>query len=243
MITGAANRIGRAIALSAAKEAAAIIIHYHSSKSQAEDLAKEITDTGAKGFTIAADLGSADEAAELINRAWDMAGPIDVLVNNASIFEAGLLTEISIDDLQRNMMTNAYAPLLLARSFAKLNENRVSDTLPIIINLLDARITDYDRLHAAYHLSKRALLSLTKMMALEFAPDIRVNAVAPGLILPPKGKDQSYLEELKSANPLNAVGNVEQITDAVRFLVDNDYITGQIIYVDGGRHLNGSIYG
>jgi pteridine reductase len=243
LITGAANRIGRALAQSAVQEAAAIIIHYRSSQSAAEELAQEINKLGVKAFTISADLESPAEAQNLLRRAWDLAGPIDVLINNASIFEAGRLSEISMDDIQRNMMTNAYAPLLLSRSFVEMNKDRASATLPVIINFLDSRITEYDRQHAAYHLAKRTLFTLTKMMALEFAPDVRVNAIAPGLILPPAGKDQSYLEHLKSANPLNSIGNVDQITDAVRFLVDNEYITGQVIYVDGGRHLIGNTYG
>jgi pteridine reductase len=243
LITGAANRIGRAVALSLASNASAIVIHYRSSQSAAQELSQEIIRMGVKAFTIAADLGSASEADGLLKRAWDMAGPIDVLINNASIFETGRLTEISISDIQHNMMTNAYAPLLLSRCFFELNKNRNTSTLPVIINLLDSRITEYDRQHAAYHLSKRTLFTLTKMMALEFAPAVRVNAVAPGLILPPKGKDQSYLEQLKSSNPLNSIGTLEQIADAVHFLIDNEYITGQIIYVDGGRHLFGNTYG
>lgn len=158
-------------------------------------------------------------------------------------FEAGLLTEISMADIHRNMMTNAYAPFLLSRSFAELNKNRTSAALPAIVNFLDVRITEYDRLHAAYHLAKCTLLTLTKMMALEFAPAVRVNAIAPGLILPPSGKDQSYLEQLKSSNPLNRIGNVDQIVEAARFLIDNEYVTGQVIYVDGGRHLLANTYG
>ena len=243
LITGAANRIGRALAQSLAPQATAVVIHYRSSQSSAEELAKEIRDSGTKAVTIAADLESPAETQNLLKRAWEMAGPIDVLINNASIFETGRLTEISMDDIQRNMMTNAFAPFLLSRSFVELNKDRAPAVLPVIINFLDTRITEYDRQHAAYHLAKRTLFTLTKMMALEFAPNVRVNAVAPGLILPPQGKDQSYLEQLKSSNPLNSSGNVEQITLAARFLIDSEFITGQVIYVDGGRHLIGNTYG
>ena len=140
-------------------------------------------------------------------------------------------------------MINALAPLLLSRSFVELNKSRQPSLRPVIVNFLDSRITDYDRQHAAYHLAKRALFTLTKMMALEFAPGVRVNAVAPGLILPPSGKDRSYLEQLKSSNPLNSIGEVDQIVDAVRFLINNEYVTGQVIFVDGGRHLLSNTYG
>ena len=243
LITGAAHRIGQGLARGLAKEAAAVVIHYSSSESAAQQLSKEISGMGVKAFTIAADLGSPAQSAELIKRAQDLAGPIDVLINNASIFEEGRLGEITVDDINRNMMINAYAPLLLSRSFAELNKNRKSPALPVIINMLDSRITDYDRQHAAYAIAKRTLFTLTKMMALEFAPAVRVNGVAPGLILPPSGKDQSYLEQLKSSNPLNGIGTIEQIVEAVRFLVDNEFVTGQVIFVDGGRNLLSNTYG
>jgi pteridine reductase len=243
LITGAANRIGRGLAMGLARQADAIVIHYNSSESSAQQLSKEITEMGCKAFTIAADLASGAQIAELIKRAQDLAGHIDVLINNASIFEEGRLGEITIDDINRNMMINAYAPLLLSRSFVELNRNRKSPALPVIINMLDSRITEYDRQHAAYHIAKRTLFMLTKMTALEFAPAVRVNGVAPGLILPPSGKDQSYLEQLKSSNPLNRIGTVEQIVEAVRFLVDNEFVTGQVIFVDGGRNLLSNTYG
>jgi hypothetical protein len=243
LITGAAHRIGKGLARGFAEEAAAVVIHYSSSESAAQQLSKEISGMGVKAFAIAADLALPAQSAELIKQAQDLAGPIDVLINNASIFEEGRLDEITVDDINRNMMINAYAPLLLSRSFVGLNKNRKSPALPVIINMLDSRIADYDRQHAAYHIAKRTLFTLTKMMALEFAPAVRVNGVAPGLILPPSGKDESYLEQLKSANPLNKIGTVEQIVEAVRFLVNNEFVTGQVIFVDGGRNLLSNPYG
>jgi pteridine reductase len=243
LLTGAAHRIGRALAIGLAKDAAGIVIHYNTSESAAKLSAQEISKSGTKAFTIVADLNSAAQCEGLLKRAQDLAGPIDVLINNASIFEEGLLTEITVDDLNRNMMLNAYAPLLLSRSFVELNKGRKVSRLPVIINMLDSRITDYDRQHAAYHLAKRTLFSLTKMLALEFAPGVRINGVAPGLILPPKDKNQSYLEQLKSTNPLKAIGMVEQVVEAMRFLVNNEFVTGQVIYVDGGRNLLSNTYG
>jgi pteridine reductase len=115
---------------------------------------------GIKAFTIAADLSNVAQCEGLLKQAQDLAGPLDVLINNASIFEGGLLTEITVDDLNRNMMLNAYAPLLLCRSFVELNKGRKVSRFPVIINMLDTRITDYDRQHAAYHLAKRTLFTL-----------------------------------------------------------------------------------
>ena len=110
------------------------------------------------------------------------------------------------------------------------------------MNLLDSRITVYDKANSSYHLSKRMLMSLTKMMALEFAPRVRVNGVAPGSILSPSGKDQAYLERLASQNPLKRIGSTEDVAEAVLFLLKNDFVTGQLLYVDGGYHLNGRTY-
>jgi pteridine reductase len=243
LITGAAQRLGQGMARGLAKQNDTMVIHYNSSQAPAKQLAQELNKSGVRAITIGADLGLPAQSAELIKRIWDIAGPIDVLINNASIFEENRLAEITVDDLNRNMMINAYAPLLLSRSLAELNRGRKSSALPVIINMLDSRITDYDRQHAAYAIAKRTLFTLTKMMALEFAPGVRVNGVAPGLILPPKGKDQSYIEQLKSTNPLNGIGSIEQIVEAVRFLIDNEFVTGQVIFVDGGRNLLSNTYG
>ena len=110
------------------------------------------------------------------------------------------------------------------------------------MNLLDARVTAYDRQHASYHVSKRVLLTLTRMLAMELAPRIAVNAVAPGLILPPKGQDESYLQKLLDSNPLHRHGDPSDVTDAILFLVTSRFITGQILYVDGGYHMKGHLY-
>jgi pteridine reductase len=134
------------------------------------------------------------------------------------------------------MRVNTFAPLVLGRAFIK--QKRVG----AIVNFLDTRMTGYDRDHSAYQLSKLSLSSLTKMMALEFAPCVRVNAVAPGPILPPLGKDSAYMERLASTNPLHRIGNLGDVTGAVLFLLKSTYITGQVLYVDGGYHLKGQTY-
>jgi pteridine reductase len=243
LITGSAHRIGRSLALNLAKDAEVIIIHYNNSKKDAEELAKEIEQMGTKAFTIAANLSSPSQAGDLISRAWETAGPVDVLINNASIFEAGKLQNVTVNDLQRNMMVNAFAPLLLSREFAGFNAQRETTLRPVIINMLDTHVSSYDREHTAYDIAKKALLWFTKITALEFAPGVRVNGIAPGLILPPARKDMSYLEQLKSTNPLNDIGTLDQIGQAARFLIENEFVTGQVIYIDGGRHLKGHLQG
>ncbi|MFW6154205.1 MAG: SDR family oxidoreductase [Planctomycetota bacterium] len=237
LVTGAARRIGRAIALATAEAGADVVVHYRRSADEAADVAETIRRGGRQAWTLQADLADPDGAAAVIGRAVELAGPVDVLVNNASSFPAGLITEAGDADIIANVRVHAVAPLLLSRALAE--QGRPGH----IVNLLDARITDYDRRHAAYQLSKRMLADLTRMLAVELAPSIAVNAVAPGLILPPPGENESYLERFAHTNPLNRHGDPADIARAVLYLLGSTFVTGQILYVDGGRHMRGSMYG
>lgn len=237
LITGAAKRLGRAVALKLAHEGANIVVHYNTSGETAEELAGTLRQSGVNAWTVQADLGAPDEARGLFERAEELAGPISLLVNNASIFPADALRDITEDSIVENLRVNALAPFLLCKQMA--DRKRAGS----IVNFLDTRIEDYDAQHVSYHLSKRMLFTLTRMMALEFAPGLRVNGVAPGLVLPPPGKDESYLEALASTNPLRRHGAPEDVADAAAFLLKNAFITGQVVYVDGGRHMLGGVYG
>jgi len=237
LVTGAAKRLGRATALALAAEGTDVVVHYGRSRKAAEDTAEDIRRLGRHAWTLGADLADPEQASGLVAGSCEQAGPLDILVNSASIFPDGGLTDVEPAELALNVQVNAMAPLALGRAFAA--QGRRGD----IINFLDTRITDYDRDHAAYHLSKRMLADLTRMMALEFAPGVKVNAVAPGLILPPAGKDESYLDRLASTNPLGRHGEAEDVTRAVLFLLASDFVTGQVIFVDGGRHMKGRVYG
>ena len=237
LVTGAAKRIGRATALTLAAEGVHVIIHYRTSHESADEVAAEARDRGVNAWTIQANLHEPAEAEGLLPRAADTAGSVQILINNASIFTESRMTDFTVEDLADNLQVNAMAPLLISRAFAAQGVEGA------IVNFLDTRLVEYDRRHAAYHLSKRMFFTLTRMMALEFAPDIRVNAVAPGLILPPPGEDRSYLQRLASRNPLRRVGTLKGITDAVLFLLRSEFITGQVIFVDGGYHMKGCVYG
>ncbi len=244
IVTGAARRIGRAVAVALAREGVNVVVHYLSSPEDAERTALEARAHGVQAWTLPADLADPAQAEALVPRARELAGALDILVNNASIFPKNRLADFTAEDLAANMQVNAFAPLVLARAFAILERpSRDNRPGPSIINLLDSRITDYDEEHAAYHLSKRMLFALTRMMALEFAPVVRVNAVAPGAVLAPEGESEPYLEVMKSTNPLRRFGDAEGVTSATLFLLRSDFVTGQVIYVDGGRHLKGNIYG
>lgn len=232
LVTGASRRIGRAIAIALAEEGVHIVAHDHRAfESETIKVCDEVVGCGAKSWRIIADLEKPEEYATLVARALQTAGALDILINNASIFVPSTLMDVQFGDLTRHMQVNAWTPFVLSREFARLAGRGK------VINLLDTRVQGYDWTHVAYILSKHMLSVLTKMCALEFAPAITVNGVAPGLILPPAGKDESYLDQLAHSTPLKRHGSPEDITKAVIYLLTSDFVTGQIIFVDGGRHL------
>jgi pteridine reductase len=237
LVTGAARRLGRAMALALAREGVSVIVHYRNSGEEARAVAREIEACGVRAWTVQGDLACAEGVETLWREAIDQAGPVDILVNNASIFEPSTLEDVTGEELDRNVQIHAMAPLQLARNFA-------AQAVPgVVVNLLDTRVVTHDRSHVAYHLSKQMLHSLTRLMALEFAPGVRVNAVAPGLVLPPPGEDEGYLTRLAADVPLRHHGAADDVAEAVVFLVRNTFVTGQVIFVDGGAHLKGHGHG
>lgn len=236
LVTGAARRLGRAIALTLAQHGANIVAHYNRSDREAGTLCDDVRHTGASAWQVRADLMDPQQTQEMFQEALSQAGPIDVVINNASIFDKDTIHDVTDESVWRNMRIHAMAPLILAREAAR--QGRPGH----IVNLLDTRVTAYDREHASYHISKRVLLTLTRMLALELAPNLAVNAIAPGLILPPAGEDESYLQRLAHTNPLGRCGRPADVTDAVLFLLSSRFITGQVIYVDGGYHMKGHMY-
>ncbi len=236
LITGAARRMGRAIACALAAEGAHVVVHFHRSQEAAEALAAELRQGPGDAWTIQADLADSEQTLRMLQKAISETGGLDFLINNASIFPENSLSETDWPAIEENMRVNSYAPLLLCRAFAERGRPGA------VVNLLDTMVADYDRKHEPYHLSKRMLHTLTRISAVEYAPLVRVNAVAPGLVLPPAGKDLAYLESLAHTNPLQRHGGAEDVAEAVVFLLKADFVTGQTIYVDGGRNIRGSMY-
>ncbi|HEY3398005.1 MAG TPA: SDR family oxidoreductase [Armatimonadota bacterium] len=231
LITGGAQRVGAAIALALAEQGVHIVIHYRHSAAEAEMLAREVRAAGVTARTLAGDLADPAVAEELVGHALALAGTLDLLVNNASEFPPDTLETMSLPSLEHNLAVNAWAPLALSRAFRREVGHGQ------IINLLDSRMDDYDPGHASYLLSKQLLAAITRTTAVEFAPQLAVNAVAPGLILPPAGRDAAYLEALGVTVPLQHAGDPGDVAAAVVFLAQSTFITGHTVYVDGGRHL------
>ena len=237
LITGASKRLGRATALALADSGINIIVHYNKSDQDAKDLVQLLLNKGVLADKIQYDFTNLEGIKFFLKKAKNFTGKIDFLINSASIYPKDNLENISNINLEQTININSFAPFLLAREFKNICLKGS------IINFLDGRMTDYVPGHISYQLSKQMLFSLTRMMSLDFAPGIRVNAVAPGIIIPENISDNEALLRLKEGNPLKKIGTPSQVADTVKFLLQNEFITGQVIYVDGGRNLKGNVYG
>lgn len=228
LITGSARRLGREIALSLAKQGVNIIVHYNKSEKESISLLKSLKALGVKVGSVKADLKDETEIAKI---AKDVS--YDFIINNASIFPEGDLKHLSYQTLQENFSVHSFAPLLFAKSFLKKKRKGA------IINIIDCKIDTHHRTHLAYHLSKKSLKDVTLFLAKELAPDVRVNAIAPGLVIPPDKTDaKKYTQGVIEINPLKRIPTVNEICQAVQFFLNSPSITGQILYLDGGRSLN-----
>lgn len=231
LITGGARRVGREIALALAARGTDIALHYHHSQKDAEDTAKEVRAHGVRCSLLRADLNDQANYAPLIATAHEDFPKLDILINNASIFERGSLMESDGELLARHMRINFEAPFFLTQAFAK------QVGAGVVVNMLDTCVTQSKHSHMPYLLSKKALLEFTKMSAVELGPRIRVNGVCPGYVLPSPGFGADYEQRLAARLPMGKIASVADVVKAVQLLVDTPSMTGQCLFVDGGEHL------
>ena len=222
LVTGGARRVGKMFVEKLQSFGADGVVHYNTSKNEAEDLSK---------FVIQCDLSKPDSFPNLINEC----GPIDILINNASIFSKDKLIESNPAKVFKEFAVNFFSPFELTRQFAKQNRDG------IVLNILDRRILANEITCLPYCLSKKSLAEFTYAAALELAPRIRVNAIAPGPILAPDNQDFSTYKEKAGFIPLEKIPNPMDVIEAALYLINNESITGQVIYVDGGQNLIGNI--
>ncbi len=233
LVTGGARRLGRAFVLALARAGMDVIVHYGHAAQAAEETVAQARHHGVRAVALQADLQEADEALRLVERAEESLALPQVLVNSAAIFVPGTLRNTDLDNWSRHFRINLRAPFLLTQSFARLLDGQPGK----VVNIVDWRALYPGRQYLAYTLSKAALVTFTQMAARELAPHIQVNALALGAVLPPPDKDETYLERIVQRVPVKRAARVEEITDALLFLLRNDYITGEILLVDGGAHL------
>lgn len=230
IVTGSSARIGRNIALRLARLGFDILLHYHTSEEAAQKTGEEIKNLGVECCLIQTNLEEPESGPALfsqISKDWN----IEVLVNNASIFQPSDFHDEGENKLDLHYKINFRSPYSLTKAFIRHSEEGH------IINLLDTKIEENHTDHLDYLLTKKLLRDLTLIAAKELAPAFRVNGIAPGLILPPEGKNVNYLLQKAEKIPLKTIGDLTQIENAVEFLIKNPFLTGQIIYINGGEHL------
>ena len=231
IVTGGAIRVGRAIALELAKQGFAIALHYNHSAEKARQTASEIEALGAPVKLIQANLANPDFCADVVTQAAEL-GELSVLINSAAIFPENDTLADDLSHWEQVMNLNLRAPLLLSQAFAASEPQQAH-----IINILDARINHPAGDHLVYRLSKAGLWHLTESLARELAPAIQVNGLALGAILPPPGADADHFARMAEHIPLKRTGNPQVIADGVAFLIQQSFITGTVIPVDGGEFL------
>ena len=233
LISGAAMRLGEFMTRHLAIKGWSVAIHYNSSSEKATALAEKLRHQFPKQqFEIfQADLSSQEETEALIPAVIKKMGTPQLLINNASVFRPSSIRHTTTTLFDQQMGVNLRAPFLLSRDFANLCRHGV------IVNFIDTRITANKSNYAAYTLSKKALWELTKMAAYEFGPQIRVNAIAPGLTLAPAEKGEEYLWNLSRHIPMKRPGGLDPILKSLDFILENEYLTGQLLFCDGGENI------
>ena len=234
IVTGGAVRLGKALALALAKQGVRLVIHYGSSAGPAQETVAEIKAMGSDALVIQADLSQSGQAPSIVEHAAAHFGQADILVNSAAIFGPGNWDDTTEANWDRHFAINLKSPFFLSQAFAAhVGPERAGH----IINIADWRGVRPGPDHVAYTLTKAALIAMTKSLALALAPNIQVNAIAPGMILPPPGEDPSYLERKAGKIPAQRVGSPEETAKALIFLLHSDFVTGDLIFVTGGEHL------
>ncbi len=233
LITGSAIRVGREIASHLAQKGWNLALHYRTSSKAMSDLEAELKSRypDQRFSTFQADFSLTEQTRELMKRVLEHFGHLDLLVNNASVFEPSNFKETSVEMLNSNHLINYVAPFILMHDFVNASSGGQ------IINMVDTMITNNKSNYLAYTLSKKSLWELTKMAALELAPHFRINAIAPGALMAPVGKDQQYLEKVASKTPMKIPSGLIPVLKSIDFILDNDDLTGQLIFCDGGGHL------
>ncbi|MDI6775513.1 MAG: SDR family oxidoreductase [Verrucomicrobiota bacterium] len=241
LVIGGAVRIGRAICRALAARGCQVAIHCRWSRSEAEYLEQAIRTDGGTAFVVQGDLSSQGNCRRIVAETWEKAGGFNILVNNAAVFHKDTLETASADDLMAEMTVNFLAPALLTMEFAR-RVMEVVGAVGRVVNLLDRRIAGVEADCLSYQASKKMLAAFTQAAALELAPRVIVNGVAPGPALAPTPAPVNAAgrtRERAGAVPLGRRNTPEEIAEAVMFLLESDGIAGQILFVDGGQHLLG----
>jgi len=234
IITGAATRIGAAIAKKLSGPGAEMVIHYNNSKKEAEKLQKELLKNKTKVYLVKGNLAKEEDLKKIIQFSKSKLKYFDCLINNASLFENDSLKNFSSKSWNQHLDINLKAPAYLTKEFSKNTKGKNNN----IINIIDQRVFKLTPFFFSYTLSKTGLYTLTKTSAMELAPNVRVNGIAPGPTIKNNRQTEVHFKKQYLATPLKQQVNVKDICSAVDFFIKNSSITGQVIAVDSGQNLN-----
>jgi NAD(P)-dependent dehydrogenase (short-subunit alcohol dehydrogenase family) len=234
LVTGAAKRVGRCIALALAERGAELVIHYHGSEREAHEVVALAKKAGGKPIAVRADLSVSAEIRGMVDAAMRAFGRIEILVNSAAIFSRTPFLEVTEGDWERFLRVNLTAPFLLCRLVGEIMARQGRG---VILNLADIAGAKAWADYVPYSVSKAGVLALTTGLARALAPDVRVNAIAPGTVLLPDGSDAAERERAVGRVPLKRLGSPEDIARAALYLIESDFVTGEVLTVDGGQRL------
>ena len=234
LVTGGGVRIGRALALALAREGLRVVVHYHRSADDADDVVRTITAAGGEAVAIQADLAKVEEIERLAREAEGAFGGVDVLVNNASVFPSERFEQTDAALWDHTLAVNLRAPFFLTKLLAPGMRTRGSG---VVINLADLAGLQPWAAYAAHSISKAGIVQLTKVSARALAPEIRVNAIAPGAVLPPESFGADQVHALAEGAPLKVIGSPDDVVGAMLYLLRAPFVTGVVLPVDGGRLL------
>ncbi|MCH2163237.1 MAG: SDR family oxidoreductase [Marinovum sp.] len=243
LVTGAGRRLGRAMAIYLAKRGHDIAIHYASSSDEANEVADLVRAEGQRAEIFEADLTQEAEMTQLVPQATEALGQLDVLINNASIFEYDTVSTATRDSWDRHIESNLRAPFVLTQAFAAQAESATTDAAGeplatgLVVNMIDQRVRKLTPEFMSYTIAKMGLWALTQTAAQALAPAIRVNAIGPGPTLQGGRQSLDHFTRQRAATVLERGANVEDITGALGYFLDAPGVTGQLLCVDGGQHL------
>jgi pteridine reductase len=233
LVTGGARRVGRALALALADGGARIAIHHHESPADAASLIDQLSARGIEAVAFQYDLRKADAPDRLVADVVDHFGTLDILVNSAAVMVRSPLEDITFDQWDDTFALNLRAPFFCARAA----ERAMGERGGVIVNLADLAGIEAWPAYAAHGISKAGVIHMTRVLARILAPRVRVNAIAPGAVLLPESWSADDAAHLERTTPLHRLGSPNDVAQAMLYLIEADYVTGDLIVVDGGRHI------